>query len=680
MSTIYALTIVATLTLSMSLQAQTFCRSYGIVGVDTCNGHLIADQLLSTTLGRGAQVILHSTQMRRCEPCAHIGSILLCTVDTVIGRRIVLAHDISKISCNNDRLQLVVPVTDSQLTKSDTIQCLPWNGSHGGVVAIVGTALNLADKTIDASESGFRGGRQVFPRADTAARQDTCNKLSSGEDVCAMRSSTVIAVPRNGGGAGGSRAVLGGRGGHTSSAFLPIQEGAQPINAFVMSIPRFGQGGSAGHRNDLSCSDGGGGGGLIVIIADTIRSSTKTRLTVAGGDGQTARSDGAGGGGAGGTVVVKCTAWTGECSIDVSGGNGGNVQCNSTTSGPGGGGAGGECMISYESLDAQSINRNGGRAGIVLCEPIDKARGADDGSQGSISMRADPVLMPPARRSLPVYVRADDTVVAYGTSTMLRVQTDGIVIWHKGSFSSISQDGRTAETASITAPEWFVFEARTEAGCSIRDSICVRPRIEATILSIEADYIRAMPGDTVDMFLRCTLTAPNTRTIQGVATLSTHAAVAFPVRNPNVVQSRAVFRIPFTITPGSTSTFRREPLAITLGDSLVSQISIDSITITGGALNIRRRHGRITLDSICVTGGRTRLFDPTASLLRVEGRTLHAEADELIVSDLLGRRISALTTAYASTMTANVPDDVHGLVLVTVVQNNRAFLRTLWFD
>jgi hypothetical protein len=189
-----------------------------------------------------------------------------------------------------------------------------------------------------------------------------------------------------------------------------------------------------------------------------------------------------------------------------------------------------------------------------------------------------------------------------------------------------------------------------------------------------------MPGDTVDMFLRCTLTAPNTRTIQGVATLSTHAAVAFPVRNPNVVQSRAVFRIPFTITPGSTSTFRREPLAITLGDSLVSQISIDSITITGGALNIRRRHGRITLDSICVTGGRTRLFDPTASLLRVEGRTLHAEADELIVSDLLGRRISALTTAYASTMTANVPDDVHGLVLVTVVQNNKAFLRTLWFD
>ncbi|MFN9956752.1 MAG: hypothetical protein ACK55I_26930, partial [bacterium] len=137
-----------------------------------------------------------------------------------------------------------------------------------------------------------------------------------------------------------------------------------------------------------------------------------------------------------------------------------------------------------------------------------------------------------------------------------------------------------------------------------------------------------------------------------MATLSTHAPIAFPVRNPNIVESRAVFRIPFTIASGTNSTFRREPLAIMLGDSLVSQISIDSISITGGALNIRRRHGRITLDSICVAGGRPRLFDPTASLLRVEGRTLHAEADELIVSDLLGRRISALTTAYASTMTA----------------------------
>jgi aminoglycoside phosphotransferase family enzyme len=117
-----------------------------------------------------------------------------------------------------------------------------------------------------------------------------------------------------------------------------------------------------------------------------------------------------------------------------------------------------------------------------------------------------------------------------------------------------------------------------------------------------------------------------------------------------------------------------------LGDSLVSQISIDSISITGGALNIRRRHGRITLDSICVAGGRPRLFDPTASLLRVEGRTLHAEADELIISDLLGRRIPALTTAYASTMTAHVPDDVHGLVLITIMQNSRAYLRTLWFN
>jgi hypothetical protein len=674
----YALIII--LAACPNLRAQIFCRSYGVVGVDTCNGHLIADQVLSTTLARGAHVILHSTQMRRCEPCAHIGSLLLCTVDTVIGRRIILSHDLSGRSCSNDRLQLVIPVVDSQLSFHDTVRCLPWNGLHGGIVAIVGSTLDLANKTIDASKSGFRGGRQLFPRADTTTHQDTCNKLSSGEDLCALRSSTVIAVPRNGGGAGGCSEAYGGQGGQTSSAFLPVQDGARSVIAAAVSIPRLGQGGSAGHRNDLSSSDGGCGGGLIVIIADTIRSSNSTILSVAGGNGRTARADGAGGGGAGGCIVVQCASWSGECAIDLSGGDGGSVQCGSITSGPGGGGAGGQYMVGPVRVFAQSVNVKGGLAGNVLCESADRRRGAGDGLQGSISLRADLVQIPAKRTSLPVYIRADDTLVSYGASTILNVQAEGVVTWLRGRFTSVSQDGRRVQTEAITAPEWFVLEVDTPTGCNIRDSICVRPRIEANVLSIEADYIRATPGDTVDMFLRCTLTVPYTRTIQGVATLSTHAPIAFPVRNPNIVESRAVFRIPFTIASGTNSTFRREPLAIMLGDSLVSQISIDSISITGGALNIRRRHGRITLDSICVAGGRPRLFDPTASLLRVEGRTLHAEADELIISDLLGRRIPALTTAYASTMTAHVPDDVHGLVLITIMQNSRAYLRTLWFN
>lgn len=639
------------------------------------------DRRPPTSVQRGSALLLHATQARGASLCEHIGIITMCYVDTVIGNRVYLRAEAANLCCRHDRLQAVVALGTTAVANADTIRCLPWNGLHGGIIAVMDSVVDLRGVVVDAAAKGFRGGYQTFPRCDTADDGQSDDVLASGEsyNIGVGSGAGTHGPARNAGGSGGSSIALGGRGGSTSSMFNPVRPGTQSNAIIANGLLSLGAGGGAGQRNDISCSAGGRGGGLIVIIADTILTDEHTRISAAGGDGCTALADGAGGGGAGGVIALVTSSMLDRCILNLRGGNGGNVVCSGITSGPGGGGAGGILVMSQMPNSIEPV-LEGGTAGLRTCDTTNDVHGATDGSSGTIDVRSAIVRWLPDRTRMPVRLSASDTVLEYGASAQLSVQGDAIVTWIRGAIAAITPDGKHATTEPITEPMWFVIEARTPSGCIVHDSIRLRPRVEANTLNVEADYIRAKPGDTVDLFLRCTLSAPYERALQGRVLISTHAPVAVPVRSARVVEQRAFIEVPFMLMAGAISTFRREPLAIVLGDSLTTQISIDSVHVTGAALNVRRRHGRLTLDSICLAGGRPRLFDPTASLLRIEGRSIHARADELYLTDLLGRGIGAVITAYAETVSAQIPVDVHGLILIVLVQAGRPIHRTIWIE
>jgi hypothetical protein len=663
--------------------ARQYCQAFGVLHVDGCNSRLILDRSLPTDLQRGRMIALHCAQSLMEEDDSLTGTVTLCTIDTVIHNSIFLQEDVTAIATSANRIQLIIPLTDEVISTADTLACIPWNGSYGGVIFMYGSHIDLRNVIVDASASGFRGGQQTF---SYVAQIDTTRELiqrTTGE--CYLGRTKMHAGQfgnlHNGGGSGASARVFGGSGGNTSSAFEPVTPGTSPGISWNRPLLVFGSGGGAGHHNDLSHAAGGRGGGLIVIIADSVSTSAQTILDVSGEHGQPAIADGAGGGGAGGTIAYAAGGGLGKAALRCLGGNGGEVHCSTITAGPGGGGAGGTVYAAGAPPGILLVMLHGGLSGRVHCaDSSSKTNGAGNGQDGLYGRVASLVTIATQRTTPPVHMRAIDTIVDYGSTTLIELSGEGVVTWDNPALVTRSSDLRLVETPAITLPVWFAVTVITANGCVVRDSIRIRPKLDAVSMNIEADYIRAVPGDTIDMFLRMTLSSPLQRTVQGIVSISTNAAVAHALESATAHDGRATLHVPFTVNSGATTTFRRQQLAITLGDSLTSQISIDSVAISGPALPVRRRHGRITLDSICIAGGRPRLFDPNAPTLQIVGRRIVTLADEVTMYDVLGRSINGLVSRDAHSIVTIIPEDIHGLVLISIAAHGRVWSRSIWID
>jgi gliding motility-associated-like protein len=132
-----------------------------------------------------------------------------------------------------------------------------------------------------------------------------------------------------------------------------------------------GGGGGAGHSNNIGTSEGVNGGAMVIIITDDVAGNNNSILNF-GLNAPTSSGDGAGGGGAGGSVFIKSTSFSSPLTIDVHGGEGGDMDAAIAFNmdrcfGPGGGGAGGTVRYSENSIPANhTLIVNGGSAGIVM--------------------------------------------------------------------------------------------------------------------------------------------------------------------------------------------------------------------------------------------------------------------------------------------------------------------------
>lgn len=684
MSTVRTSAWIAALTMlwtSFDLLAQVYCQSYSVAIVDTCSSIIELDRRPTVALSSGTQLLLHRSQGLAEDGVNAAGVMMLCSLDTINGQRIYLRDDIRQLCAPNAKIQLIIPLRTDDLQEHSEVRCMPWNGRHGGIIALVDRAIDLRNKRVNADGCGFRGGYHVFSTADTVSNDQRTWQIRSESYTTQLdASSGRSGRPRNAGGAGGSMSGFGGNGGGTSTAFQPTQPGGSSTDAMLHQHTVFGAGGGAGHRNDLNTSAGGRGGGLIIIVADSIIADTATFMSVAGSPGASARYDGAGGGGAGGTVVLSGPGRLSGGTIDLRGGNGGSVVAGLFGSGPGGGGAGG-ILVSSGAQPLSNIQGDGGTAGSVIASNNHTGTyGAENGNNAIIHDRKEVFLPRSMRRATPLRLQARDTVVPYGSTTTIVAQAEGVITWNNPDIVRLIRDGTLVETPVITQARWFSCSVITPSGCMQHDSIRIRPELDAVSLVVEADYARAKPGDTIDVFIRMSLSAPLDRQVQGVAIVSSYAGVAQALRGRHVAEHRTSSSIPFTIAPGSTSTFRREKFAIVLGDSAATQLRIDSVSLDRPTLQVRRRHGRISLDDLCVTGGRMRLFNPHSPKFTIEDRRITAHAEQVWIVDILGRDVPCVITRQSDVTIVQLPQHARGAMFLRMRQHDVVATVPIWLE
>lgn len=646
-------------------------RSTAVLGLDQCRRTMVV--LDASIFHRGDTILLHQTTSSDDQ---YVGLCEYSVVDTVIGSVVYL--ETTRVNSYDTRsgLQAVRVLSAKTATINDTLRTMPWNGMWGGIIAIDCKDTLVVNGVVSVDACGGRGGRVGINTLDTAVVMDSINFTDircHGEGPGAARSGWA----RNAGGGGGALAGSGGQGGDQTTAYGQLPRGGRGGSSVedTSSSTRIfiGSGGGSGHQNDFHGTRGGHGGGIIIISAPILILGQRSSFSARGGSAHNAYEDGAGGGGSGGSIILDVDSASGRSSVLVTGGNGGNTSGVLFHYGPGGGGGGGVSSFRSRRVATSFTESVGGGAGgtstcDVLSESI--AFGAQAGMNGAATSAR--VIPTGRRRTQRISLQARDTLVNEGTSTIVTA-TGGVRYRWLDNIDSVSSSGDSAVTGPIFQPTWCAVEITTEDGCIVVDSILISPRISALPkLIVQADNAHAAPGDTVDLYIRIKTEPINQRTVNGVVFVSMRATTLIPIRRSRRINDTVIsMEFPFTLNARAGTTYRRSSARVALGDSSQIILRIDSVQLDTTARELVLEHGRFTLDGLCDEQGRVRLLGPFEPQYSVRGRQIFAEVDELILTDLLGKTISHDGVRTGSQLSTFVPDDVHGLIYLTLVKNGR---------
>lgn len=288
--------------------------------------------------------------------------------------------------------------TDVTVTSAGRILADPWDGSTGGVIAFYANGVTTLDGSIDASETGFRGGVAVGNSDNANVTNEDTNQNNGGGKGEGLDPAGFALFGRgsfaNAGGGGNAHNTGGGGGGNGGAGGIggdqPASSGSNPNTVgrgggnvqLDSSMLTFGGGGGAGHQNGSLAGAGGAGGGILwMTVNDFIGAGAIASNGARGGDsGSAASSDGAGGGGAGGTVVVRAVTYSHTGLIEAIGGTGGD-SLETDPHAPGGGGGGGRVMLA--DVPEAAARTSPGPAGKAS---NGGAHGALDGNAGTITV------------------------------------------------------------------------------------------------------------------------------------------------------------------------------------------------------------------------------------------------------------------------------------------------------
>ncbi len=297
----------------------------------------------------------------------------------------------------------------SSLTVNAGASIVPaaWNGSTGGIVAVIVDGTATVNGSINANGRGFRGG--AIDNVTTAAGTDvpafvaatTADGAEKGESIAGSQATYDglggrynRGAPANGGGGGNAHNAGGGGGANGGNAAgwngqgLPDNSNATWATAWNLDVtltsttnsPGGGRGGytfAASNQNALTTAPGtaswggnsrrerGGLGGRPLANNPSIVGDT--RLFLGGGGGAGDGNNGAASAGAngGGLVFLVANAVAGSGSLQANGATATNTVPGNNDA-PGGGGGGGSVVLVAPGAGALSLTATGGLGGNQL--------------------------------------------------------------------------------------------------------------------------------------------------------------------------------------------------------------------------------------------------------------------------------------------------------------------------
>ena len=336
----------------------------------------------------------------------------------------------------NGKVQLIrVPYYKSK-TINNTLTCLPWDGSKGGVLVLNVKDTTTLNANIDVTGKGFLGGTSPNPNTTTlyCNYNDYYYPLGTGGAAAKGESITNIGngiawgkgSPANGGGGGnghnsggggGSNGGAGGFGGYQLDACGGSATDNRGIGGKALIYTNaankifMGGGGGSGHTDNAGGSpmNGGNGGGIIIINSPVINSGS-FKIIAKGGDAPQCNlspidlcHDGSGGGGGAGTVLIENTNLITNTNIDIQGGKGGDLVIynppGASKIGPGAGGGAGVLWLNNNSLPANIVvNKTGGINGVIVAngnDPYGTTPGQDGLNLFNLQIPVDTVVFKP---------------------------------------------------------------------------------------------------------------------------------------------------------------------------------------------------------------------------------------------------------------------------------------------
>mgnify|MGYP000872391999 CR=1 FL=1 len=287
----------------------------------------------------------------------------------------------------NGKVQLIRVPYYNNANISNTLTCLPWNGSVGGVLVFHVKDTLTMNANLDVSAKGFRGGVNGNNLTNTWNCFAADYSYPAGNPLGAPKGEGIAVITNTGGrgalangggggqdhnsgGAGGGNGNLGGFGGYQYEACVGStppydnrgMQGKKLDYSNTQNRIFLGGGGGSGHANNAAGfePDGANGGGIIIVQAGTIINNNFSILSN-GGNAVTCTANSAnnncneamGGGGAGGTILLKSNTYLNNLPVKANGGTGADVSFswppapgNPNKHGPGGGGGGGIIWLS----------------------------------------------------------------------------------------------------------------------------------------------------------------------------------------------------------------------------------------------------------------------------------------------------------------------------------------------
>lgn len=359
-------------------------------------------------------------------------------VESVSGDNIQLTQPLQKSYVADGVFQVVYSPVYDNVTITDIIKAVDWDGYCGGIVTFDAKTLHLNNQTIDVSAQGFRKGKMTSSLKTQYFWGTYCSDndwyySSKGEGIAGAPrgsypgNSRRLYSPENtnlysggsfgrgapgnaggggmdnkSGGGGGANIGSGGQGGAswggvTSGDMTNYWNTTSPDGEYMNGMgyyPNGGMGGTGigtadpfrvwmggaggnGFQNENNGTAGGNGGGIILATARVVKDNGYFKANGVSSD--NSKNDGAGGGGAGGTIVFGFDDQSGATiNYSATGGNGGNVNFDYLL-GTGGGGGGGAIIVSANSTGMDIKGGHSGVNSVTLSQ-----WGANKGMDGNI--------------------------------------------------------------------------------------------------------------------------------------------------------------------------------------------------------------------------------------------------------------------------------------------------------